>query len=355
MKISERSIKALKWSGKDEILNDGGGLYLNLRRSSKTFIVRKRRQGRMLVTTLGKWKKDKDSPGITLAEARARAALMVLEGASSEMTVHALVNKYQREIIEVNHKRPDFADGYWRRAVIPTLGNKRVADVRPYDISQMVEIYAKENGKRSAEQLRSNTKTMFGYAVELGIIPANPASNITARITGYKYVPRVRVLSDDEIKKLWSEKKPNARLLRFLLLTGLRIGEAQKGHQDNDMWVVPAEISKNGKAHWVHLTEEAKAELPFPASTPTNIQAWLRGWCDKHSIDPRFTPHDLRRTAATRMAGNGVEPFIIERVLNHTLQGVMGIYNKAEYEDERIAAAKALEKHVLKVLVDSGQ
>jgi len=74
MKLSERSIKSLKWSGKDEILNDGGGLYLNLRRSSKIFIVRKRRQGRMLVTTLGKWKKNKDSLGMTLIEARAKAA-----------------------------------------------------------------------------------------------------------------------------------------------------------------------------------------------------------------------------------------------------------------------------------------
>lgn len=350
MKLSERSIKSLKWSGKDKILNDGGGLYLNLRRSSKTFIVRKRRQGRMLVTTLGKWKKNKDSPGMTLSEARAKTAIMVLEGSASEMTVRLLVDKYQSEVIEVNHKRPFLADGYWRRAVIPNLGSKRVTDVRPYDISQMVEAYAKEKGKRTGDQLRSITKMLFGYAVELGVVLANPAAHVTARVTGYKYQPRERVLTDDEIKKLWAETKHNARLLRFLLLTGLRISEAQKGHQDGDRWIVPAEISKNGKAHWVHLSIEAKAQLPFPASTPTNIQAWLRRWCINHKINPRFSPHDLRRTAATRMAGNGVEPFIIERVLNHTLQGVMGIYNKAEYEDERIVAAKALEKHVVSVI-----
>lgn len=355
MKLSERSIKSLKWSGKDEILNDGGGLYLNVRRSSKTFIVRKRQQGRMLVTTLGKWRKDKDSSGITLAEARAKAAVMVVEGSANEMTVRSLVDKYQSEVIEINHKRPFLADGYWRRAVIPSLGGKRVADIRPYDIAQMVETYAKEKGKRTGDQLRSMTKTLFGYAVEIGVIPANPAAHVTARVTGYKYQPRERVLTDDEIKLLWAEPKANARLLRFLLLTGLRISEGQKGHQDGDKWIVPAEISKNGKAHWVHIDKEAKAQLPFPASTTTNIQAWLRRWCEKHKIDPRFSPHDLRRTAATRMAGNGVEPFIVERVLNHTLQGVMGIYNKAEYTNERIEAATILEAHIENLMKDKSQ
>ena len=266
------------------------------------------------------------------------------------LSLHDALPIYQSDVIEINHKRPLLADGYWRRAVLPTLGSKRVADIRPYDISQMVEIYAKENGARTGDQLRSVTKMLFGYAVELGITPANPAAHVTARVTGYKYKPRERVLTDDEIIMLWAEVKPATRLLRFLVLTGLRISEGQKGHQDGDRWIVPAEISKNGKAHWVHIGKEAKAQLPFPASTTTNIQAWLRRWCENHKIDPRFTPHDLRRTAATRMAGNGVEPFIVERVLNHTMQGVMGIYNKAEYETERVDAALLLERHIETVL-----
>lgn len=350
MRLSERLIKSLKWDGKDQILNDGGGLYLNLRRSSRTFIVRKRRQGRMLVTTLGKWKSSPEAAGMTLKEARAKAAVMAVEGVPSEMRVSALVERYQREIVEANHKRPHLADGYFRRAILPAIGPKRVADIKPLDLSGIVERYAKESGQRSGAQLLSQTKALFGYAVELGVIPFNPAQQLTARITGYKYNPRERVLTDDEIRLLWSEKKPNAKILRFLALTGLRISEAQKGHQDGDKWRVPAEYSKNGKPHWVHLTDTAKAQLPFPVSTPTNIQAWLRRRCDNHKIDPRYTPHDLRRTAATRMAGIGIEPFIVERVLGHTLQGVMGIYNRAEYENERVNAAKLLEKHILSMI-----
>jgi len=344
MKLSERNIKSIKWEGKDIILNDGNGLYLNIRRSSKTFIVRKRRKGRMFVTTLGKWDE------VSLKQARLKAAEMALEGTASEATVKSLVKKYQAEVIEANHKRPDFADGYWRRAVLPSLGSKRVADVRPFEISNLIQTYAKDHGKRTADQLRSNIKALFGYAVELGYISVSPATHVSSRVTGYKYKPRERVLTDDEIRMVWAEKKPNAQLIRFLLLTGLRISEAQKGYQEGDRWYVPAEISKNGRAHWVHMGEMAKAQLPFPLTTPTGVQAWLRRWCDNHEIDPRFTPHDMRRTSATRMAGNGVEPFIVERVLNHTLQGVMNVYNKAEYENERIEAAKLLETHIKEVV-----
>jgi len=44
------------------------------------------------------------------------------------------------------------------------------------------------------------------------------------------------------------------------------------------------------------------------------------------------------------MADNGVEPFIVERVLNHKLEGVMAVYNRAEYENERIKASLAMER-----------
>lgn len=323
--------------------SDGAGLFLNVRKSSMTFIIRKRRGGRMFVTTLGK------HPAVTLKQARVIAAEMALEGTPSAMTVKELVAKYQKKVIEVKHKRPHFAEGYWRRAVLPVLGATKVSDVRPYDIAQMVEQYA-EHGSRTADQLRSNVRGLFGYAVELGLISTNPVAEITARVAGYQYQPRERVLTDIEIRQLWREPKPNARVLRFLLLTGLRISEAQKGVQEGERWIVPAELSKNGSAHWVYLTKTAQAQLPLPKCTATNVQAWLRRWCDNKNISPRYTPHDMRRTAATRMAEHGVEHFIVERVLNHTLQGVLRIYNKAEYAPERESAAVKLEQHILGLL-----
>ncbi|MDX1701990.1 MAG: hypothetical protein R3250_15290, partial [Melioribacteraceae bacterium] len=65
-------------------------------------------------------------------------------------------------------------------------------------------------------------------------------------------------------------------------------------------------------------------------------------------------PHDLRRTCATKMADNGIEPFIVERVLNHKLEGVMAVYNRAEYERERINASLLIEKVILELVKCKG-
>jgi integrase len=57
---------------------------------------------------------------------------------------------------------------------------------------------------------------------------------------------------------------------------------------------------------------------------------------------PKFVPHDLRRTVATRLGDDdiGADPIVIEKILNHQLQGVQGVYNMQEYMDNR---RKALE------------
>jgi integrase len=59
--------------------------------------------------------------------------------------------------------------------------------------------------------------------------------------------------------------------------------------------------------------------------------------------------HDLRRTCATGMAEVGVQPHIIEAVLNHVSghkAGVAGIYNRARYEGEMREALQRWADHV---------
>ncbi len=51
-----------------------------------------------------------------------------------------------------------------------------------------------------------------------------------------------------------------------------------------------------------------------------------------------FTPHDLRRTFSTRMADMGVMPHVVEKCLDHLMEGVMAVYNRSTYEPERRAA-----------------
>ena len=87
-------------------------------------------------------------------------------------------------------------------------------------------------------------------------------------------------------------------------------------------------------------------------------------WGAKRDLDARlgdkvaaWNLHDLRRTAATRMADIGVQPHIIEAALNHVSGhkgGVAGIYNRSSYERE-VRAALALWADHVRALVEGGE
>ena len=202
-------------------------------------------------------------------------------------------------------------------------------------------MYSKR-GARTAEVMRVHLASIFADAFEAGKIAINPMAGISSKASGYKQVDRERVLSDEEIRSLWSWKNndkgwqkttENAKLIKFLLPTGLRISEAQGGYVDGNKFRV--DDSKNGKSHWVYLTKLALEQLPLPNCTPTNIQAWLRRKLESEGCkekSDRYTAHDCRRTFATRLNDAGIAMHVAEKCLNHTLEGVLKTYNRAEYE-----------------------
>jgi len=346
-KYTEAQIKALEWE-KDKRVPLGDSLYLNLRRSSKTFLIRKK-QGRKATDdkegikaqtiTLGKF------PTLSLKQARLKALQVKLSGDISNMTMAELVEKYRVDIVIPESRVIHQVEGYLRH-IDEEFGRRKLMDVNRAMLVNYIQRYS-DRGARSADRMRSYLKQILGYGVELGWIATNPMMEVSKRVTGYRPVPRERVLSEDEIRDLWKWDHKNARMIRFLLLTGLRISEARLGYREGDRWIVPAEVSKNNKIHWVHLSELAKQQLPLPICTSTNIQSWLKR---KLGDIDRYTPHDCRRTFATMGNDNGIAPHIIEKCLNHKLEGVMAVYNHAEYETDRIEASKKLEKIILEII-----
>jgi integrase len=78
-------------------------------------------------------------------------------------------------------------------------------------------------------------------------------------------------------------------------------------------------------------------DLVFPARGKDTVASGFSKWkssLDAKSKTSRWTLHDLRRTAATRMAELGVRPHVIEHILNHQMPGVAGVYNRFEYLPE---------------------
>jgi integrase len=120
---------------------------------------------------------------------------------------------------------------------------------------------------------------------------------------------------------------------------------------------------KNGRQHEVPVSRQALAVVErqprrnssgFLFSDKRGFNDWDGG---KQVLDQRvgiapWTLHDLRRTCATGMAELGVQPHIIEAVLNHVSghkAGVAGVYNRARYADDMRSALQRWADHVDKI------
>jgi integrase len=132
---------------------------------------------------------------------------------------------------------------------------------------------------------------------------------------------------------------------------------------------LPAARSKNKRPHQLPIMpamaaiietvpRRATREFLFGVHAPTGFMGWDSG---KRALDARsgvtdWTVHDLRRTAATKMADIGVAPHIIETILNHQSghkRGPAGIYNRSRYERE-VRSALALWHDRIRTIVAGG-
>jgi integrase len=181
---------------------------------------------------------------------------------------------------------------------------------------------------------------------------------------------RDRVLSGDEIRSLWkaldSEHEPHGQLIKLLLLTGARRGEVagmRRSELDLDkrIWNLPAARTKNGYAHTIALSDQAVAILESMHHVAGDYMFTIDGLRPvsfsrvKRRLDARmklatpWTLHDLRRSAATGLADIGVQPHVIEEILNHRSghrRGVAAIYNRSVYAAETAAALQRWADHV---------
>jgi integrase len=67
----------------------------------------------------------------------------------------------------------------------------------------------------------------------------------------------------------------------------------------------------------------------------------MRRWCERNGIAEPFTPHDLRRTFASRLGDLGVAPHVIRACINHVEPGSLSVYLRSDFAPERIAATEA--------------
>ncbi|HEY8009173.1 MAG TPA: tyrosine-type recombinase/integrase [Methylocella sp.] len=231
---------------------------------------------------------------------------------------------------------------------------------------------AASSGPYGANRSRAALSSLFAWAIGEGLTDANPVVG-TNKATDE--IARDRVLSDNEIGLVWQHAGAGqyGAIVRLLLLTGQRreeVAAMQWSELDLDkgVWSLPASRTKNGRPHDVPLSHPAIEILLAQEKQPDREFVFgeaagpFQGWSKaKNALDNRLQGagmtapwrlHDLRRTAATRMADLGVQPHVIEAVLNHTSghkSGVAGIYNRATYSNEKRMALALWADHVAAV------
>jgi integrase len=210
---------------------------------------------------------------------------------------------------------------------------------------------------------------LFILSIGKGYLDASPMVYVKRPL---KVSARDRVLAEDEISSLWRACEvvgyPYGTLAQLLLLTGQRRSEVSGMRWDEidlgkKVWLIPGERTKNGEPHEVPLSEPVLVILKSLPNikgryvlTHSGDYPVTNHGLAKHAIDdamaavPRWTLHDLRRTAATGMARLHIPLQVAENVLNHisgSLGGMAGIYNRHDYADEKRSALEAWGRYVL--------
>jgi integrase len=255
------------------------------------------------------------------------------------------------------------------------LAARPIADLRRADVASHLASLSAGGHRVNANRARSALSAMFAWAIGEGIAESNPVIGTNKPAEERS---RERVLSEAELRAVWAACRDDAysRIVRLLLLTAQRrdeVGCMTDSELDlpNAMWTVPGERTKNGVTHEVPL---ARLALDILADQPRIMGRQLvfgqgaggfSGWSNsKERIDrriaaagltmPRWTLHDLRRTAATMMAERlAVPPHVIEAILNHVSghkAGVSGIYNRASYRAEKREALDRWARHVAELV-----
>jgi integrase len=285
------------------------------------------------------------------------------EAEQSRLTLGAIIDRYLAE------RGPKLKPTSLRNAQGYLLRHWKPLHRMPVHKIERRDIAAHLGGAPvAAARARSTLSVVFAWAIAEGLIDVNPT--VGTKKPDEDARPRERVLSDEEIAAVWRscDGFDYGRIVRLLILTGARRqevgGMTWSELHERGTWTIPAERSKNGRAH----------VLPLPALAWSIIEAvprrgdylfGRRGFTNwgvtKVALDARcgiapWTLHDLRRTAATRMADLGILPHVVEAALNHvgSRKGVAGIYNRSPYERE-VRAALALWADHIRSIVEDGE
>src|SRR6266511_184217 len=278
-------------------------------------------------------------PSLSLAGARARA-LEVKDGRSAG-TVAALAEVYIKSVSGL--RSASAIERRLRKDVLPVIGHVPIHELHRRDITRVLDA---KSAPIAARRVFEDLRAMVRWAVSRGDLDQNPIDGMKGPPISK---PRTRVLTDDELRTLWSrlDRVPVQcqTVIKLCLVTGQRVGEVagmSQGELDlkRRVWNIPASRTKNGHPHQVPLSAMALEIIGQGGWSVSRkyVSNTIHDYQDHFGI-AQWTAHDLRRTALTRIAELGVAPIVLGHIANHrttTKAGItLGVYVQHQYEQEK--------------------
>ena len=355
--------------------------------------------------TLGNW------PAVGVAEARKRAKDALFEAMTGNDPAAEKKKEAERapdvfedvaaefvlRFLKPRQKRWQATEAIIKNKLISRWRGRPIRQITKPDVLKLLDREMDAGRQRMANQSHQLAGQLFRWALRRGYVDQDPTAGVDKPA---KDRSRDRVLSDEELAEVWQAASqlgyPFGPFVQLLILTGQRRNEVAgllwaEIDFDKQLWSLPADRTKNGRPHDIPLSALAMAMLEkmprladriFPSAKKTSertisgfsktkrrIDALIledrkrRAAASDQSLDDveqmlAWVLHDLRRTAVTGMAELGIQPHVIEAVVNHVSghkAGVAGVYNRATYAVEKREALNRWAEHVAQLVgMDAG-
>ncbi|MDZ0574921.1 integrase domain-containing protein [Klebsiella variicola] len=259
----------------------------------------------------------------------------------------------------------DYAKDIWRsldKDVFPAIGEIPVQEIKARTIVEALEPIKARGALETVRRLVQRVNEIMIYAVNTGLIDANPASGVGMAFEKPKK-QNMPTLRPEELPKLMRSlvmsnlSVPTRCLIEWQLLTLVRPSEASGARWaeidlDTKLWTIPAERMKAKREHIVPLSPQAleilevmkpisaHREHVFPSrndpKNPMNSQT-ANAALKRIGYGSKLVAHGLRSIASTALNETGFNPDVIEAALAHSDKNeVRRAYNRSTYLEKRI-------------------
>lgn len=377
--LTDTQIKSFKPLDKDKKYFDGGGLFLLVKTSGvKTWRMKYKKpiNNKESLLSFGNY------PETTLQQARKmrdNARELIKQGIDPQEYKKEIEEQKQADLYNTfyNISKDWFKlksskglskgtlDRTWRSLemyIFPYIGQKAITSLKAKDFIKALEPQRASKKFENIKRLCQRINEIMFYAVNIGLINANPAVKIKdafeAPVKGQ--MPTITHEELPEFMQALSLARIELQtrcVIEWQLLTMTRPSEAVGAKWSeldlkNKLWSIPAERMKMKRDHVILLSKQAikildimsytknKGDYVFPIMKPPYNQPMSSSTANmaikRMGYKNRLVAHGLRALASTVLNEQGFNYDVIESALAHTdTNTVRRAYNRATYLEQR--------------------